>query len=40
MTKMLNKRGPRVDRCGTSDNTETGEENFPKIRAKEDLFNK
>jgi hypothetical protein len=40
LTKILNKRGPRVDPCVTPDNTEKGDENFPKIRMKEDLFNK
>jgi hypothetical protein len=40
LTKMLNKRGPRVDPCGTPDNTKKGDENFPKMRTKKDLFNK
>jgi hypothetical protein len=29
-----------VEPCGTTDNTGKGEENFPKIRKKEDLFGK
>jgi hypothetical protein len=37
---MLNKRGPRVEPWGTPNNTEKGEENFPKIWTKEDLFDK
>jgi hypothetical protein len=30
INKMLNKRGPRVQPCGTPENTEKGEENFSK----------
>jgi hypothetical protein len=37
---MLNKRGPSVEPWGTPDNTEKEEEIFPKIRTKEDLFDK
>jgi hypothetical protein len=37
---MLNKGGPSVEPWGTADNTEKAEENFPKIRTKEDLFDK
>jgi hypothetical protein len=33
--KNINQRGPRVDPCGTPDNTEKGEENFPKMLTKE-----
>jgi hypothetical protein len=40
LIKMLNKRGPMVEPCGTPDNTEKGKENFPKIRMKENLFDK
>jgi hypothetical protein len=40
LIKVLIKRGPRVQPCGTADNTEKGEENFPKTRTKEDLFDK
>jgi hypothetical protein len=40
LTKILNKRGPRIDPCGAPDNTEKGDKNFPKMRTKEDLFNK
>jgi hypothetical protein len=40
LTEILNKRGPRIDPCGTPDNTGKGDENFPKIRTKKDLFNK
>jgi hypothetical protein len=40
LKKILNKRGTRVDPCGTPNNTEKGDENFPKMRMKEDLFNK
>jgi hypothetical protein len=36
---MLNKRGPRLEPCGTPDNTEKGEEKVPKIRTN-DLFSK
>jgi hypothetical protein len=35
---MLNKRDPSAESWGTPDNTEKEEENFPKIRTKEDLF--
>jgi hypothetical protein len=38
--KMLIKRGPSMEPCGTPDKTEKGEENFPKIRTKEDLSDK
>jgi hypothetical protein len=40
LIKMLNKRGRRVKPCGTPDNIEKGEKNFPKIRMMEDLFHK
>jgi hypothetical protein len=40
LTKILNKRGPRIDHCGAPDNRDKGDENFPKMRTKEDLFNK
>jgi hypothetical protein len=37
--KMFNERDTRVEPCGT-DNTQNGEENFPKIQTKKDLFDK
>jgi hypothetical protein len=40
LTKILKKRGPRVNPCGAPDNTEKGDENFPIMLTKEDLFNK
>jgi hypothetical protein len=40
LTKILNKRGSMVDSCGATDNSEKGDEHFPKMRTKEDLFNK
>jgi hypothetical protein len=40
LTKILNKTGQRVDPCVTPEKTEKGDENFPKMRKKEDLFNK
>jgi hypothetical protein len=30
--KSLNKRGPKVQPCGTPDDTKQEEENFPKMR--------
>jgi hypothetical protein len=38
-TKILNNRGPRVNCCGISDNREKEDENFPKMRTEEDVFN-
>jgi hypothetical protein len=35
--RILNEKGPRVELCGTPDNTEKGEEKLPKMRMKEDL---
>jgi hypothetical protein len=40
LIEILNKRRTRIEVCGTLNNTEKGEENFPKIRLMEDLFNK
>jgi hypothetical protein len=37
---MLNKRGPSVEPYGIPDNTEKGEENFPKTRTNEDRYDK
>lgn len=37
---MLNKRGPSVGPPGTPESTEKAEENFPKIRTVEDVFDK
>jgi hypothetical protein len=40
LIKMFNKRGPRLNPYVTHNNKQKGEENFPKIRMKEDLFDK
>jgi hypothetical protein len=40
LIQMLNSRGPKVEPRGTPDNIGNGEENFPKARTMEDLYNK
>jgi hypothetical protein len=37
---MLNRRDSNVEPRRTPDDTEKEEENFPKLRTKEDLFDK
>jgi hypothetical protein len=40
LIKILKSRGPKVEPCGTPDNIGNGEDNFPKVRAMEDLCDK
>jgi hypothetical protein len=40
LIKMLYSRGPKVEPCGTPDNIGKSEENFPKVRTMEDLYDK
>jgi hypothetical protein len=40
LIKTLNSMGPNVEPCGTPDNIGNGEENFPKVRTMEDLYEK
>lgn len=37
---MLNRRGARTEPCGTLNNAENGEENFPMTGTMESLFDK
>jgi hypothetical protein len=37
LIKILNNRSPTVEPCGTPDSMGKGEENFPKMRTKENL---
>jgi hypothetical protein len=36
LIKTLNKRGPKVQLCGTTDNTEQGKQDFSKLPMKEE----
>jgi hypothetical protein len=40
LIKILKSRGPKVEPCGTPDNTGNGEENFPKVRTMKDVGDK
>jgi hypothetical protein len=40
INKNVKQKRSNVKPCGTPDNTRKVEENFPKIRKKEDLFDK
>jgi hypothetical protein len=40
VNKNVNRRCPREEPCGTPDNTEREEGNFPKVRTNEDMFDK
>jgi hypothetical protein len=40
LIKILNNRDPKIEPCSTPDSMVEGEEDFPKMRIKEDLFDK